>query len=97
MPLLEGCVASAVRVAERLGVKRPWNLVDNECSVWKELDDELELGLVDRYFNGELCTREAETPFYLKVVYAFAFVYLQLTLLLTDKTLGVLELLRLKK
>ncbi|KAJ3255556.1 hypothetical protein HK103_006192 [Boothiomyces macroporosus] len=54
MPLLEGCVASAVRCSERLGLERPWVPEGYEALPWSPADDTLETGIVERFLRNEL-------------------------------------------
>jgi predicted NAD/FAD-binding protein len=76
MPLLEGCVASSVRVAERLGIQRPWKLTENECKPWSKSEELLEVGLVDRFLSNDLCVEKSKSGVMKSIVLAFMHVYL---------------------
>lgn len=89
MPLLEGCVASAIRVSERLGGERPWKVDGSETCVWSKTDDDLDLGLVDRYLDGNLRAGQKEPGIISSIVVSFFLVYLRLILFLLTKSLGV--------
>lgn len=97
MPLLEGCVASAIRISERLGLPRPWDLEGEESAPWKKEDDLLERSLVERYLNGDLSANDPreERGFLWIMLVSFCLVYLQLFLLSLTKALGVRKALKL--
>ncbi|KAL7752670.1 hypothetical protein RI367_001672 [Sorochytrium milnesiophthora] len=60
IPLLEGCVASAIDVANRLGVERPWT--HRTHGEYLGFDPEhAHQGIVDRYFSGQVSHSENNT------------------------------------
>jgi uncharacterized protein len=84
MPLLEGCVASSVRVAERLGVRRPWSPAGRECLPWSKDEDLLPTGIVNRFINDELCVEKPRDSLGWKITRPIVFLFIQLYLLIVS-------------
>ncbi|KAI9222513.1 hypothetical protein BC828DRAFT_396688 [Blastocladiella britannica] len=67
IPLLEGCVASAVDVAERLGVQRPWELQEGEYIGYQAAKDLVrgvgEEGVTAAFLRGDLAWAPAGSVF----------------------------------
>ena len=88
MPLLEGCVTSAIRIAERMGLARPWTPCGGESASWCKEDDLLERSLVERYLNDDLSAENENRGFVFGIITSFLLVYLHLTLFTITKMLG---------
>ncbi|KAJ2997782.1 hypothetical protein HDV02_005151 [Globomyces sp. JEL0801] len=79
MPLLEGCVASAIRVAERIGIPRGWEPEGRECLPWTA-ESEDKRGLVERYLSNDLTASQPKRGTVIQLLANIGLVYLKFQL-----------------
>jgi hypothetical protein len=92
MPLLEGCVASSVRVGERLGVQRPWEPKGRECKPWSKEEESDPIDFVDRFLNDDLCVEKPKESLLWRIVKPIVLINIKLYMFTVSTIVGLSKL-----